>query len=185
MAQPQDHKRSLLFVRGVYGSARSVFCPSLRRFRYARAAHQKPEPNEAKTLRELYDGEITYWDSEFGKFIAELKSRNLYDDRTIVITADHGEEFYDHGGYWHGTTLYDEQVHVPLFVKLPNSKQGGTSINHWVQSIDIAPTIMSILKFGAPVGWQGGDLFTGTQQVFAEESHEGNVLGVDPQCPRF
>jgi len=53
---------------------------------YARAAHQTPSLDEADHLRELYDGEITYWDEHFGALIADLRRRGLYDDMTIVIT---------------------------------------------------------------------------------------------------
>jgi arylsulfatase A-like enzyme len=92
------------------------------------------------------------------------------------VTSDHGEEFNDHGGFWHGTTLYDEQVHVPLFVKLPQARRGGTVVRHWVQSIDLMPTVLKLVEVAIPEGAQGGDLFTGTDVVYAEESHEGNVL---------
>jgi len=92
------------------------------------------------------------------------------------VTSDHGEEFNEHGGFWHGTTLYDEQVHVPLIVKLPQSRRGGTVVRHWVQSIDLMPTVLKLLDVDLPEGVQGGDLFTGTDVVYAEESHEGNVL---------
>jgi arylsulfatase A-like enzyme/uncharacterized membrane protein YbhN (UPF0104 family) len=143
---------------------------------YSRAAHVKPDPSEADKLRKLYDGEITFWDEHFGKLVAELKRRNLYQDLTIVITADHGEEFMDHGGFWHGTTLYDEQLHVPLFVKLPRSEKGGTAIPHWVESVDIMPTLLALHELPVPESVQGVDLFRGKDQTFAEESHEGNVL---------
>ncbi len=124
----------------------------------------------------LYDGEISYWDAEFGKLLDALRQRGVYDDLTIVVTSDHGEEFDDHGGFWHGTTLYDEQVHVPLFVKLPQSRRGGTVVRHWVQSIDLMPTVLSLVDAPVPEGVQGGDAFTGTDIIYAEESHEGNVL---------
>ena len=143
---------------------------------YARAAHQHPDASEAAALTKLYDGEITYWDEEFGKLLDALHERGLYDDLTIIVTADHGEELLDHGGFWHGTTLYDEQVHVPLFIKLPQSRRGGTVVRHWVQSIDLMPTVLSLVKAPVPEAVQGGDLFTGTDVIFAEESHEGNVL---------
>jgi arylsulfatase A-like enzyme/uncharacterized membrane protein YbhN (UPF0104 family) len=143
---------------------------------YARAAHPHPDPSEAAALTELYDGEITYWDAEFGKLLHGLRERGLYDDLTIVVTSDHGEEFNDHGGFWHGTTLYDEQVRVPLLVKLPQSRRAGTVVRHWVQSIDLMPTVLSLSGVPVPQGVQGGDLFTGTDVVYAEESHEGNVL---------
>ena len=103
---------------------------------------RSPTPTDADLMRKLYDGEITFWDEHFGKLVAELKRRGLYDDLTIVITADHGEEFMDHGGFWHGTTLYDEQVRVPLLLKLPRGERGGSVVQHWVESVDIMPTLL-------------------------------------------
>lgn len=143
---------------------------------YARAAHQHPDASEAPVLSALYDGEISYWDAEFGTLLAGLRERGLYDGLTIIVTSDHGEEFNEHGGFWHGTTLYDEQVRIPLLVKLPQSRRGGTVVRHWVQSIDLMPTVLSLVDAPIPQGVQGGDLFTGTDVVYAEESHEGNVL---------
>jgi len=143
---------------------------------YARAAHQKPAAEDAPLMIKLYDGEIAFWDQEFGKLVAELKRRKLYDDMTIVITSDHGEEFMDHGGFWHGTTLYDEQLHIPLIVKLPRNERGGEVVTHWVESIDIMPTLLARNGVGVPAGVQGKDLMLGGDSVFAEEDHEGNVL---------
>lgn len=143
---------------------------------YSRAANQRPRPEEAPRLRALYDGEIEYWDGQFGQLIEDLKRRGLYEDLTIVVTADHGEEFCDHGGFWHGVTLYDEQVRVPLFVKLPRGERAGTVVRHWVQSIDLMPTLLSRFGLEVPEGVQGGSIFAGTDRVYAEESHEGNVL---------
>ena len=143
---------------------------------YARAANQHPDLEEADTLRALYDGEITYWDQQFGALMDDLRRRGVYDDTMIIITSDHGEEFGDHGGFWHGTTLYDEQVHVPLFVKLPGNDRAGTHVGHWVQSIDLMPSILRRVGLDVPEGVQGGSLDQGTARVFAEESHEGNVL---------
>ncbi|MEZ4248468.1 MAG: sulfatase-like hydrolase/transferase [Polyangiales bacterium] len=143
---------------------------------YSRAANQRPRPEEAPRLRALYDGEIEFWDQHFGQLVEDLKRRGLYDDMTIVVTADHGEEFCDHGGFWHGVTLYDEQVRVPLFVKLPRGERAGTVVRHWVQSIDLMPTLLSRFDLETPEGVQGGNLFSGTDRVYAEESHEGNVL---------
>lgn len=143
---------------------------------YSRAANQKPKPEEADLLRELYDGEMEFWDAEFGNLIADLKARGLYEQLTIVITSDHGEEFCEHGGFWHGTTLYDEQIRVPLLVKRPFSSGGGTRVSHWTQSIDIMPTLLSMSGIEIPKGVQGKQLDDGHDEVFAEESHEQNVL---------
>jgi arylsulfatase A-like enzyme/uncharacterized membrane protein YbhN (UPF0104 family) len=143
---------------------------------YSRAAHPTPDASEAPRLRQLYDGEISYWDQHFGALTAALKERGLYDELTIIVTADHGEEFQDHGGFWHGTTLYDEAVHVPLLVKLPGNQMHGSVVRHFVQSIDLMPTLLQRAGIPIPPGVQGHDLFAGTDAVFAEESHEGNVL---------
>jgi arylsulfatase A-like enzyme len=106
----------------------------------------------------------------------QLKLRGLYDDMTIVVTSDHGEEFQEHGGFWHGTTLYDEALHVPLFIKLPGNKLPGTTVQHFVQSIDLMPSLLRIASLPVPRGVQGQDIFNPHTSVFAEESHEGNVL---------
>jgi arylsulfatase A-like enzyme len=143
---------------------------------YSRAAHIKPRADEAARLRALYDGEITFWDEHFGKLISALKARGLYTDLTIVVTADHGEEFMDHGGFWHGTTLYDEQLHVPLLIKLPRGERAGQSVAHWVESVDIMPTLLERAQLAVPKEVQGLNLFRGKDQTFAEESHDGNVL---------
>lgn len=143
---------------------------------YSRAANQNPRAEEAPHLINLYDGEIRYWDEAFGALIADLKKREIYEDMTIIVTSDHGEEFGDHGGFWHGTTLYDEQVHVPFFVKLPKGKRAGTVVRHWAQSVDVMPTLLAELGLPIPPGIQGGNFFEGTERVYAEESHEGNVL---------
>jgi arylsulfatase A-like enzyme len=63
-----------------------------------------------------------------------------------------------------------------LLLKLPQSRRGGTVVRHWVQSIDLMPTVLKLFETPIPEGSQGGDLFTGTDVVYAEESHEGNVL---------
>jgi glycosyltransferase 2 family protein len=130
---------------------------------YARAAHQKPTPEELPLMTKLYDGEIAFWDQEFGKLVAELKRRGLYDSLTIV-------------GFWHGTTLYDEQLHVPLLLKLPNNERGGSVVSHWVESIDIMPTLLARNGVAVPDGVQGKELMLGGDSVWAEEDHEGNVL---------
>lgn len=87
----------------------------------ARVRDPDPDAAMAGRMRELYEGEIAYWDEHFGRLLAFLRERGLYDETLIAVTADHGEEFHEHGGWWHGTTLYEEVVRLPLIVKWPRS----------------------------------------------------------------
>lgn len=168
----------LLFV-GYMDPHDPYFPHPYRGYGYSRAAHPTPAPEEAPMLEGLYNGEITYWDENFGHLVDELKRRGLYDRATIVVTADHGEEFNEHGGFWHGTSLYDEQVHIPLFIKMPNGQHAGTTRREWVQHVDLMPTLLQLSGVDVPTGVQGHNIFDASlarDEVLAEESHEGNVL---------
>lgn len=126
---------------------------------YGRAEFPNPDPAMKDRLRELYRGEVKHADEEIGKFFDQLRADGLYDDAMIIITADHGEEFQEHGGWWHGTTLYDEQVHVPLLVKLPKNARAGTRVPWQVREIDIAATIADVAGVPKPEKWDGETLF--------------------------
>jgi arylsulfatase A-like enzyme len=144
-----------------------------------------PDAEEAARLRDLYVGEIEHLDRSFGKLLAKLRGLGVYDDTLIVLTADHGEEFHEHGGWWHGLTLYDEQIRVPLLVKWPEGRAElpNDQTHELARLIDVAPTLLG--RAGAPVppGMQGIDLAKAwsarsekERQVYSEEDHEGNVL---------
>jgi len=115
-------------------------------------------PRELERLIGLYDGEINYTDAMVGKFIGHLKKIGIYDRSTILLTADHGEEFKDHGSMGHTRTLYDELIHVPLIIKLPHSEKAGTVIRDQVRSLDIAPTLLHLAGADIPGEFQGVDL---------------------------
>ena len=74
---------------------------------------------DRQLLRARYDEELFGVDRLIGQLVDELKRRDLYDDTLILVTGDHGEEFGEHGGYFHGQSLYDELLHVPLVWKPP------------------------------------------------------------------
>ncbi len=146
---------------------------------YSRAAQTNPDPKMAKRFIELYDGEITYWDEHFGRMMKRLKDMGLYDKSMIIVTSDHGEEFQEHGGGWHGTTLYEEQIQVPLLVKMPGNASGGTGRDDLAALIDVPPTMTGAAKLKTPKTWAGRDLFGKVDApgaVFSEEDHQGNVL---------
>ncbi len=149
---------------------------------YARVAIPNPPPAMAEKLHRLYDGEIAYLDEHLGTILDDLRARGLYDRTLVILTADHGEEFQEHGGWWHGTTLYDEQIHVPLLMKPPAGTEGGRVAEELATSLDIAPTILSAAHIAAPPAMAGhalpldGGAVPGRHSVFAEEDLEGNVL---------
>lgn len=70
-------------------------------------------------MRALYRGEISYTDHHFGTLISFLRDSNLLDKTLVAITADHGEEFFEHGLRGHSKTVYEEVTHVPLILRLP------------------------------------------------------------------
>jgi len=99
---------------------------------------------EMDYLHALHDGEIKYMDEQLGGLIDGIKDLGIYDKTIIVIIADHGEEFSEHGATDHGHTQYDELIHVPMFMHIPSIKKS-TRIKYQVRSIDILPTILDIL----------------------------------------
>ncbi len=150
----------------------------------ARAGNQDPDPGRAAEMHRLYQGEIAYLDGEFAKLLAKLRELGLWEDTLIAFVADHGEEFREHGGWWHGTTLYDEQIHVPFLVKWSRHEAGAPrGDGALARMLDVAPTLIARSGAAAPPTMQGldlaRDLSTRTaaeRLVFAEEDHEGNVL---------
>jgi hypothetical protein len=95
-----------------------------------------------------YDSGLRFIDDHLGHLLDALRDRGLLDRTVVVLSADHGEELWDHGSFFHGVSLYDEQLHVPLIVRLPHGARAGTVVDTPVRSVDIVPTIVDAL--GAP-----------------------------------
>jgi len=102
---------------------------------------------------DLYDASIRYWDGVIEDLATALKERGIWEEATIVITSDHGEEFWEHGNWGHGQTLYNEVIHVPLIVKTPEAQPRRVAEN--VSLVDVAPTLADLAELEAlPVGHQ-------------------------------
>jgi arylsulfatase A-like enzyme len=112
-------------------------------------------PRDKQHLIALYDGEVSYHDVHFDALMAGLDARGLAGDTLVIVTADHGEEFWDHGSVGHGHSLYDELLHVPLLVRLPGVTTHGAAISEDVGLIDVAPTILEALGDTPPDSWAG------------------------------
>lgn len=99
--------------------------------------------SDLEYVKACYDSEISFTDEYIGRVIAALKAQGLFDNTMIIVMADHGDEFHEHGGYNHGHSLYQELLNVPCIVKLPGTQKGRV-VDGTFAMIDLLP---SVLKF--------------------------------------
>lgn len=107
-----------------------------------------------------YDGEIRNADDAVGEIVEELRRRGVYESAAIVVVSDHGEEFADHGGYYHGTTLYEEQLRVPMVIKLPAGAGAGETIEEVASIGDALPSLADVLGWSVPDHLEGRRWFS-------------------------
>ncbi|MEP7050393.1 MAG: sulfatase-like hydrolase/transferase [Pseudomonadota bacterium] len=102
-----------------------------------------------------YDSEIRSADETVGALVAAFRAKRP--NSVVIITADHGEEFGEHGGHYHGTSVYEEQVRVPLIISAPGNLTA-RRIAEPVQTIDLLPTLLTALDIPKPPRLRGRDL---------------------------
>ena len=90
----------------------------------------------------LYDGEIAWTDHNIGRLIEELDARGHLANTLVIITSDHGEEFYEHGEFGHRKALFEESIAVPLILVQRGELPTGLRIAEPVGLVDLAPTIL-------------------------------------------
>jgi arylsulfatase A-like enzyme len=100
---------------------------------------------DVEFLRARYDAEIRYQDELFERFVAELDALGLARDTLLVFTADHGEEFREHGRLSHQHTLFDELLRVPLVLALPGDPHPGRRVRTPVSLVDVGRTTLDLL----------------------------------------
>jgi arylsulfatase A-like enzyme len=101
--------------------------------------------SEREWVRDLYRAECRFVDMNVGRIISTLKQMDLYDSTLIIFASDHGEELWDHEGFEHGHTLYDELLWVPLIVKLPMSDIA-LQVDTEVSTQSILPTVLTLCE---------------------------------------
>jgi arylsulfatase A-like enzyme len=106
----------------------------------------------------LYDAEIAYLDSQLGKLIEHFKAKGIYEDLTIIVVADHGEQFMERGNQGHGFQLFNEELHVPLIVKSPRFSEP-RAVELTASTIDVFPTALAAAGLLPPVAVPGVSLF--------------------------
>jgi arylsulfatase A-like enzyme len=129
-------------------------------------------------LNNRYDGEVLYLDTQIRRLFDAIRAAGLWDASAIVFTADHGEALGQHEWIGHGR-IYNEQIFVPLIVKLPAGEgTAGTRVARFASLIDVVPTLVG--RLGLPIDardaaqLEGIDLFdpeTARESVFSERVH--------------
>lgn len=116
-----------------------------------------PQPPEADRdyVSDLYDAEVAELDHAIGAFLERLEAAGRLEDTLLLVTSDHGEEFFEHGHTLHGLSLYQEQLHVPLILSWPGHFEGGRVVEHPVHLVDVAPTVLDAAGIDAPEAWVG------------------------------
>ena len=126
----------------------TMFGPLADPFRTRWLASEEGEildPENRHHYMSLYDGEIAYTDMEVGRLLARLRREGLAENTIVVVVADHGEEFLEHGRTFHGHAFYQEVVHVPMIISGPGVPRGVVD-SSWVGLFDLSPTILGLLS---------------------------------------
>ncbi len=101
---------------------------------------------ERRHLIDLYDAEINFVDAQIGRLLTYLRRLNLHNATLVIITADHGEEFGEHGEFSHRFKLYDELLRVPLLLRFPPRLPAGQVITSQVRLLDLVPTVLDLIE---------------------------------------
>jgi len=110
---------------------------------------------EKEEIHDLYRGEVASVDAAVGTVLDALDRLGLRDRTLVILVADHGEEFWEHGGVEHGHTVYEELVRVPLIIRWPGHVRAGVRIASQVSVTDIAPSVLDLLRLPLPPGLDG------------------------------
>jgi arylsulfatase A-like enzyme len=165
-----DHDRAPSYRGDVSGSIENI--------QNLAEAKMEVSRSSKKRLVELYDRGIGYTDRWLGLLLTSLRERGLLDETIVIVTSDHGEEFWDHGGLDHGHSYYDELLRVPLMMRIPGEGRK-VIVDQVVGLIDVLPTLLDLVGIPVlPVAqgrslrplWTEGEL--PARPYFAESNHE-------------
>lgn len=126
-------------------------------FKSIRSGEIKLSKEDINHIIASYDGEIRCVDEKIGLLLKQLEGMGYGNNTLVIILADHGDEFLEHGGVAHGHTLYEELLRVPLIMKGPTIPKN-VQINGLAQSIDIAPTVLDVLDLQPDKEMEGKSL---------------------------
>ena len=117
-----------------------------------RSGEIRLDDEQKQAVHDLYRGEVAAVDAAVGTVLDALDRHQLRDTTLVVCVADHGEEFWDHGGVEHGHTVYEELIRVPLMMRWPVHLPSGRRVEPIVRLTDVAPTVLALLGVPVPGG---------------------------------
>ena len=109
-------------------------------------------------MEALYDGGIAYTDEHVGKILQLLQELRLSEKTLVIVLSDHGEGFLEHGLLYHGNSMYEEALHVPMIMRMPGVIPAGKRVAGNVSHVDLMPTALGLLHLSCPSQIQGIDL---------------------------
>lgn len=128
-------------------------------------------PDDVRFLHLAYEAKLRRADETLvAPLLRGLRETGHYDDTLLIVTADHGEELYDHGGYHHGYALWEELTHVPLIVKFPKGRRPaglGSRVDDLTQSVDILPSLLALAGLPPDPRLPGAPALEGSFKPFA------------------
>lgn len=125
---------------------------------YEKLRYLKLDTKVLNEYKALYDAQILYWDYFFSELWAKIAEMGLDRNLIVIVIADHGEAFFEHGYCDHGYGLHIEELRVPMVFYMPNRLKNGR-IKNTAALVDVAPTILEMLGIDKPKQWEGESLW--------------------------
>jgi arylsulfatase A-like enzyme len=141
----------------------------------------KYDEADRKKIVAIYDAAVHYVDDQIGRLLESLEKSGRLENTVVVLTADHGEEFWDHGRFFHGQSLYDELLHVPLIVRLPAGRSAGAVVERPVSLLSVGPSLIEWAGLTRPPSFEGETL----DGAIAEPNGAAGALLATATQPQF
>ena len=106
---------------------------------------QQISTRDLEHIYALYEGELAWTDQQIGRVLARIDELGLKEDTLVIVTSDHGDEFFEHDGLGHRKTLYEEVLQVPLLMRYPGTFEAGRRVETPVSILSIVPTVLDVL----------------------------------------
>lgn len=149
-----DHFLAVDSARSAPGTPRfAVLWNTSTHFPYTPAGPGLADP------RARYRAAVRQADAQIGRVLAHLRAAGRLDSTLVIVIGDHGEAFFEHGNFSHGSTLFEEELRIPMIMVWPGHIAAGRHERRLAHLVDLAPTIAGLLGLPVAPGWQEIDLF--------------------------